>query len=73
MIEKIKYEDLESYYKELKASADVIKELVKDKDMGRLEKFADDVINYSAFIERSIKMHKDADIALEDLIKNRTS
>ncbi len=73
MIEKITYQDLESYSKELKASADVIKELVKDKDMGRLEKFADDVINYSAFIERSIKMHKDADIALEDLVKNRTS
>ena len=73
MIEKIKYEDLESYYKELKASAEVIKELVKDKDMGRLEKFADDVINYSAFLERSIKMHKDADVALEDLVKNRTS
>ena len=73
MIEKITYQDLESYSKELKASADVIKELVKDKDMGRLEKFADDVINYSAFIERSIKMHKDADIALEDLVKNRNS
>lgn len=73
MIEKITYQDLESYYKELKASAEVIKELVKDKDMGRLDKFADDVINYSSFLERSIKMHKDADIALEDLVKNRTS
>ncbi len=73
MIEKITYQDLESYSKELKASAEVIKDLVKDKDMGRLDKFADDVINYSSFLERSIKMHKDADETLAELIKNRTS
>ncbi|MBQ8132117.1 MAG: hypothetical protein IJ193_06475 [Bacilli bacterium] len=73
MIENIKYEDLESYSKELKASAEVIKELIKTKEIAELNKFADDVINYSAFLERSIKMHKSADETLAYLVKNRTS
>lgn len=73
MIEKIKYEDLESYSKELKASAAVIKELLKSKEIAELNKFADEVIGYSNFLDSSIKMYKDADETLDFLSKNRTS
>ena len=74
MIENISYEDMDSFSKELKASADVIRELIENKDYPDLENFVGDVNNYSRYLENTVKLYKSADEALEDLNKqNRVS
>ena len=74
MIENISYDDLLSYSKELKTSADVIRELIENKDYPDLENFVGDVNNYSRYLENTVKLYKSADEALEDLKKqNRVS
>jgi len=71
MIENISYEDMESYSKELKASAETIKTLIQDKDLKELEYFVEDVNRYSTYLESTVKLHKNADKALEYLKNNR--
>lgn len=70
MIENISYEDMESYSKELKASADAINILIADKDLKELENFVEEVNRYSTYLESTVKLYKSADKAL-DYLKNR--
>lgn len=70
MIENISYEDMESYSKELKASAEVIKTLIDGKDLKELENFVEEVNKYSKYLESTVKLYKDADKALSYLKNN---
>ena len=70
MIENISYEDMLSYSKELKASADVIASLIYNKDFRDLSEFVGIVSDYSKYLESVVKLHKSADDALVDLVKN---
>ena len=70
MIENISYEDMESYSKELKASADAINILIANKDLKELENFVEEVNRYSTYLESTVKLYKSADKAL-DYLKNR--
>ena len=50
MIDKVSYEDMISYSKELQASANAISELMQNKDLKELEKFVKEVNSYSEFL-----------------------
>ncbi len=74
MIDKISYEDMISYSKELQASAEVIQSLMENKDLKELEKFVKEVKSYSEFLKTSVDMYKDADASIEFIKEqNRTS
>ena len=74
MIDKVSYEDMISYSKELQASAAAILELMKNKDLKELEKFVKEVNSYSEFLATSVEMYKDADASIEFIREqNRTS
>lgn len=70
MIENISYEDMESYSKELNASAEAIKTLITDKDLKELENFVEEVQKYSNYLKSTVKIYKDADKALSYLKNN---
>ena len=70
MIENISYEDMESYSKELKASVEVIKQLITGKDMKELDNFVEDVNKYANYLESTVKLYKDADKTLSYLKDN---
>ena len=70
MIENISYDDMDSYSKELKASAEVIKALIDGKDLKELENFVEEVIKYSKYLESTVKIYRDADNVLSSLGNN---
>ncbi len=67
MIEKISYEDMISYSKELKASADAINDLIKDKDYSQLNDFVDNVYKYANYLSSIVNLNKKADEAVSFL------
>ena len=73
MIENISYDDMLSYSKELKASVDVINELISDKDFKELQDFVNSVTTYSRYLESTVKLHKSADEAISFLKNQKTS
>lgn len=67
MIDKLTYEEVLTISKELKNQAQVIDNLVKDKNIQELKDFAATVEGYSKFLENTIEINKDADKALQEL------
>ena len=72
MIEKISYEDMISYSKELKASADAINDLIKDKDYSQLNDFVDNVYKYANYLSSIVNLNKKADEAVS-FLKSKNS
>ncbi len=71
MIENISYEEMLSISKELQASANVIRELVKEKNLPELNDFISTVEGYSKFLETTVELYQDADAALSELISKK--
>ncbi len=71
MIDQISYDEMESYSKELEASADALKALIEEKDLKELENFVDSVYNYSEYLSSTVELHKTADEALNYLESNK--
>lgn len=71
MIENISYEDLTTYAKELAASSEVIKDLIKDQDFSELEGFTEAVDKYSTYLTNQVELYKQADETLEYLTKKK--
>lgn len=69
MIENISYDDMDSFSKELKASAEVIKTLIDGKDIKELENFVEEVNKYSKYLESTVNIYRDADNVLSYLKK----
>lgn len=67
MIEQISYDDMLSYSKELNASAEVIKSLIENRDFKELENFAEEVINYSEYLQNIVDLNVHADEAIKFL------
>lgn len=67
MIDKLTYEEVLTISKELKNQAQIIDNLVKDKNIQELKDFAATVEGYSKFLENTIEINKDADKALQEL------
>ena len=69
MIDKLTYDQVLTFSKELKNQAEIINNLFKNKDNQALADFIATVEGYSKFLENSVEINKDADIALLDLKK----
>lgn len=71
MIDKLTYDQVLAISKELKEQADIIDNLVKDKENQELIDFAATVEGYSKFLETTVEINRDADKALEELKKRK--
>lgn len=67
MIDKLSYDDILKISKDLKHQAEIISNLIKDKELSQMEDFIATVEGYSKFLENTIDINKDADNALQDL------
>ncbi len=67
MIDKLSYDEVFDIAQELKAQAEIIDSLVKNRNIQELTDFAATVEGYTKFLENTIEINRDADDALADL------
>lgn len=70
MIDKLTYDDILKVIESLKKNTEIIKKLAASRKIGDLNDFIATVEGYSKFLETTIEMNKDADMALADLQNN---
>ena len=71
MINNLSYEQILTISAELKKNCEIIKQLTSLKKIQDLEEFITSVEIYYKYLENSVELSKDADIALQDLINNK--
>ena len=71
MIDKLTYDQVLAFSKELKNHAEIINNLFKNKDNQALADFIATVEGYSKFLETTVEINKDADKALEELMSRK--
>ena len=69
MIDKLTYDQVLNISKDLKKQADIVDELATIRNIQELRDFAATVEGYSKFLETTVEINRDADIALEELSK----
>lgn len=67
MIDNIKYEEMENISKELSNNIDIIRTIIKDDEFRDINDFIATVDGYAKYLDTTVKLYKDADIALADL------
>ena len=70
MIDKLSYDDVLKIVESLKSNTEVIRKLVDKRKISDLDDFLATVEGYSKFLETSLEMNIDADVALMDLQNN---
>ena len=75
MIEKMSYDQVLAISKDLNAQAQVINQLLENREIPELKDFTATVEGYSKFLENYVQINRDADEALKELIaaKKKTS
>lgn len=71
MIDKLTYDQVLAFSKELKNQAEIINNLFKNKENQELADFIATVEGYSKFLETTVEINKDADKALEELMSRK--
>ena len=71
MIGKLTYDQVLEMSKELRNQANIILNLIKNKDRQELLDFVATVEGYSKFLETTVEINRDADKALETLSKRK--
>ena len=71
MISEMTYEQILSISDELKKNCEIIKQLTSLKEGLDLDEFITSVEVYYKYLENTVELSKAADIALQDLIKNK--
>ena len=69
MIDKLSYDQVLAFANELKNSADIISNISKAYNLESLNDFVAAVNSYINFLNSTVEMNKDADLALKDLSK----
>ena len=67
MIDKLTYDQVLAISNELRKNAEIIHNLVKDKESSELNDFVATVEGYSKYLETVVEINKDADQALQEL------
>ena len=67
MIDKLRYEDVLAISQALKKEADTINELASKRNFKEIVDFASTVEGYSKFLENTVNINKDADLAIASL------
>lgn len=71
MIDKLSYDQVLTYSNELKKQVAVINAIIEKRDIPELKDFIATVEGYSKFLETTVELYKDADLALQDLVKEK--
>ena len=69
MIGKLKYEQVEEMIKDMRVQKDLIAKLSKGRGVPEIADFLDALETYCKFLENTMELNKDADIALQGLVK----
>ncbi len=67
MIDKLSYDDLLNISKGLKEQIEIVDRIAKAHEFDNLADFVATVEGYSKFLQNTVEINKDADIALSDL------
>lgn len=67
MIDKLTYDQVLTFAKELRAQAGVVEEVAKAREVQDLVDFADTVMAYAKFLENTVELNRDADKAIADM------
>ena len=67
MIDKLTYDQVLAISNELRKNAEIIHNLIKDKESSELNDFVATVEGYSKYLETVVEINKDADQALQEL------
>ena len=70
MIDKLKYDEILLIAEDLHKQAEIIEELIKDRNIIELTDFAATIEGYCKFLSNTVELYKDADKALEELRNN---
>ena len=69
MVGKLTYDQVLNIAKDLREQVEVIERLIANRELPELNDFTATVEGYSKFLENSVEINKDADIALAELKK----
>lgn len=69
MVGKLTYDQVLEIAKDLRAQVEIIERLLENRDLPELKDFTATVEGYSKFLENTVEINKDADIALAELKK----
>ena len=69
MVGKLTYDQVLEIAKDLRNQVEIIERLLENRDLPELNDFTATVEGYSKFLENSVEINKDADIALAELKK----
>ncbi len=67
MIGKLTYDQILEISKDLRTQAEIVGKLAKERNIQQIEDFSATVEGYSKFLENTVQINKDADLALKDL------
>ena len=67
MIGKLAYNQILEISKDLRNQAETVEKMAKERSINQIEDFSKTVEGYSKFLENTVEMNKDADLALKDL------
>ncbi len=67
MIDKLKYDEISAIANDLHQQAEIIENLIKNRNINELTDFAATIEGYCKFLNTTVQLYKDADKALEEL------
>ena len=67
MVGKLTYDQVLEIAKDLRTQVEIIERLLENRDLPELKDFTATVEGYSKFLENTVEINKDADIALAEL------
>lgn len=67
MIDKLRYDEISAIANDLHQQAEIIENLIKNRNINELTDFAATIEGYCKFLNNTVELYKDADKALEEL------
>ena len=67
MIDKLTYDQILQISKELKLQIEIVNKIAVEKGIPEINDFTSTVEGYTKFLENTVEINKDADIALQEL------
>lgn len=67
MINNLTYDQILEISKAIKKEVDIVSELIKDLGVQELYDFVSTVEGYTKYLETTVKLNQDADLAIKDI------
>ena len=67
MINNLTYEQILEISKAIKKEVDIVSDLIKDLGVQELYDFVSTVEGYTKYLETTVKLNQDADLAIKDI------